>query len=65
MATIFGFSPLQGPHQEAQKSTIVIFPATSLSEISLPSGFGAEKFALHLAGAADGAGAAGASAFFL
>jgi hypothetical protein len=57
MATILGFSALQGPHQEAQKSTIVIFPKTSFKEIIFPSGFGAEKSALHLAAAA------GATAF--
>jgi hypothetical protein len=49
MATTFGFSTLQGPHHEAQKSTIVTFPKLSLSEITLPSGLGAEKSDLQLA----------------
>lgn len=55
MATTFGFSCRQGPHHEAQKSTIVTFPKQSFSAITLPSGFGAEKSVLHLAGAAAGA----------
>lgn len=61
-ATTLGFSLLQGLHHEAQKSTIVTFPKLFLSEITFPSGFGAEKLgALHLAaGAAGVAGAAGA-----
>ncbi|WP_304200854.1 hypothetical protein [Flavobacterium alvei] len=49
MATILGFSALQGPHQEAQKSTIVIFPKLSFRLTIFPSGFGAEKSELHLA----------------
>src|SRR5699024_5962308 len=48
IATTFGFSFRQGPHHEAQKSTIVTFPKLSLSETCLPSGLGAEKSALHL-----------------
>ncbi|GGA73372.1 hypothetical protein GCM10008015_12470 [Flavobacterium palustre] len=55
MATTFGFSFLHGPHQEAQKSTIVTFPKLSFREITFPSGLGAEKSVLHLAaGAAPG-----------
>ena len=45
-----GFSRRQGPHHEAQKSTIVTFPKQSFKAITLPSGFGAEKSVLHLAG---------------
>lgn len=59
MDTIFGISALQGAHQDAQKSTIVIFPKLSFSEIIFPSGFGAEKSDLHLvelAGAGGGGG---------
>jgi hypothetical protein len=47
MATIFGFSTLQGPHHEAQKSTMVIFPKLSFREINFPSGFGAENSELQ------------------
>lgn len=57
MATTFGFSALQGPHQEAQKSTMVTFPKDSLREIIFPSGLGAEKSDLQwvsLAGAGVG-----------
>lgn len=62
MATIFGFSALHGPHQDAQKSTIVIFPKLSFREITFPSGFGAEKSDLHLAlPAAAGAPVVGAA----
>jgi hypothetical protein len=43
MATTFGFSFLQGPHQEAQKSIIVTFPKDSFNDITLPSGVFAEK----------------------
>ena len=43
MATTFGFSALQGPHQEAQKSIIVTFPNDSFKETVLPSGVLAEK----------------------
>ena len=39
----------QGPHQEAQKSTIVILPRLSFNETTLPAGLGAEKSALHFA----------------
>ena len=60
IATTFGFSALQGPHQEAQKSTIVTLPKHSFREITFPSGLGPEKSALHLASAAGaGAGAGG------
>src|SRR6187431_3198092 len=52
MATTFGFSCLQGPHHDAQKSTIVTFPKLSLRETVFPCGLGAEKSVLHLAGAA-------------
>lgn len=58
MATTFGFSLRQGPHHEAQKSTIVTFPKLSLRETVFPCGLGAEKSVLHLvagAGAAPGA----------
>ncbi len=48
-ATTFGFSCRQGPHHEAQKSTIVTFPKFSLREIIFPCGLGPEKSALHLA----------------
>ena len=40
---MFGFSALQGPHQDAQKSTIVILPKLSFKLTIWPSGFGAEK----------------------
>ena len=43
MATTFGFSALQGPHHEAQKSIIVTFPNDSFKETVLPSGVLAEK----------------------
>ena len=43
MATTFGFSALQGPHQEAQKSIIVTFPNDSFNETVLPSGVFAEN----------------------
>lgn len=43
MATTFGFSALQGPHHEAQKSIIVTFPNDSFNETILPSGVFAEK----------------------
>jgi hypothetical protein len=43
MATTFGFSALQGPHHEAQKSIIVTFPNDSFNETILPSGDFAEK----------------------
>jgi len=43
MATTFGFSALQGPHHEAQKSIIVTFPNDSFKETVLPSGVFAEK----------------------
>ncbi len=49
MATIFGISATQGPHHDAQKSTIVIFPKLSFRLTIFPSGFGAEKLELHLA----------------
>jgi hypothetical protein len=42
-ATTFGFSPLQGPHHEAQKSMMVTLPIDSFNEICFPSGFFAEK----------------------
>ena len=65
---MFGFSLLQGAHQEAQKSTMVTFPRHSLRLIVLPCGFGPEKSELHLVAAAGagagpgiGAGAAGAA----
>jgi len=45
---MFGFSALQGPHQEAQKSTIVTLPKLSFRLTVFPSGFGAEKSDLHL-----------------
>ena len=54
MATTFGFSLRHGPHQEAQKSTIVTFPKLSLRLIVLPCVLGAEKSVLHLAAGADG-----------
>ena len=47
-ATTLGFSCLHGPHQEAQKSTIVTFPKLSFRETIFPSGLGAEKSALQL-----------------
>ncbi len=43
MATTFGFSALQGPHHEAQKSIIVTFPNDSFNETVLPSGVLAEN----------------------
>jgi hypothetical protein len=43
MPTTFGFSALQGPHHEAQKSIIVTFPNDSFNETVLPSGVFAEK----------------------
>ncbi len=52
-----GFSALHGPHQDAQKSTIVTFPAIDFKEIVFPSTFGAEKSFIHLAGAGAGCGA--------
>jgi hypothetical protein len=58
MATIFGFSALQGAHQEAQKSTMVTFPKDSLRLTSSPFGLGAEKLEFHLP---TGVGAAGAA----
>jgi hypothetical protein len=58
MATTFGFSFRQGPHHDAQKSTIVTFPKLSLREITFPSGLGAEKSDLHLAAGAGAAGVA-------
>ncbi len=36
MATTLGFSFRQGPHHEAQKSTIVTFPKLSLREMVFP-----------------------------
>ena len=45
---MLGFSFRQGPHQEAQKSTIVILPKLSFNEITFPAGLGAEKSDLHL-----------------
>jgi hypothetical protein len=54
---MFGFSLRQGPHHEAQKSTIVILPKLSFKEITFPSGLGAEKSALHLAPPIEGAAA--------
>lgn len=44
-ATTFGFSALHGPHQDAQKSTIVTFPKDSFKETIFPSGVFAEKLA--------------------
>jgi hypothetical protein len=44
-ATTFGFSALQGPHQDAQKSIIVTFPKDSFKETIFPSGVLAEKLA--------------------
>jgi len=43
MATTFGFSALQGPHQEAQKSIMVTFPKDSFKLTVFPSGVLAEK----------------------
>ncbi len=43
MPTTFGFSALQGPHHEAQKSIIVTFPNDSFNETVLASGVFAEK----------------------
>lgn len=63
IATTFGFSLRHGPHHEAQKSTIVTLPKLSLSETTFPSGFGAEKSALHLALPAAGAEAPTAGIF--
>lgn len=63
-ATTFGFSDLQGPHQDAQKSTIVTFPAIDFKEIIFPSVFGAEKSFSHCAaGAGPATGATGACGF--
>ncbi len=59
---MFGISALQGPHQDAQKSTIVIFPKLSFRLTIFPSGFGAENSELHLALPAAGCGAAPAGA---
>ncbi len=66
MATTFGFSCRHGPHHEAQKSTIVTFPKLSFSEITFPSGLGAEKSVLHLPSGdpADG-GTAPTAGFFI
>src|SRR6187431_945383 len=58
MATTFGFSFRQGPHHEAQKSTIVTFPKLSFRETVFPAGLGAEKSVLHFAAGAAGAGTA-------
>src|SRR6188768_3595967 len=58
MATTFGFSFRQGPHHEAQKSTIVTFPKLSFRETVFPSGLGAEKSVLHLAAGAGAPGTA-------
>ena len=63
IATTFGFSFRHGPHQDAQKSTIVTFPKLSLREITFPSGLGAEKSVLHLASPTAGAVAPAAGAF--
>jgi hypothetical protein len=41
--TTLGFSFLQGEHQEAQKSIIVIFPRDSFSDTNFPSIFFAVK----------------------
>ncbi len=54
-ATTLGFSFRQGPHQEAQKSIIVIFPLASFNENIFPSGVLAEKSVLHLAAGASAA----------
>ena len=43
IATTLGFSFLHGPHQEAQKSTMVTLPKDSLSETTVPCGVLAEK----------------------
>lgn len=43
MATTFGFSCLQGEHQDAQKSIKVAFPRLSFKETTLPLGVGALK----------------------
>ena len=65
MATTFGFSFLQGPHQDAQKSIMVIFPAICFKETTFPLISFAEKSVLHFpagTGAADASvGVAGAS----
>ena len=65
MDTTFGFSFLHGPHHDAQKSMIVIFPAICFKETTFPLTSFAEKSALHFpagAGAADASvGVAGAS----
>ena len=58
-ATTFGFSALHGPHQEAQKSTIVTLPKLSFSVTILPSGFGAEKSEVHLLSPSAGEGIGG------
>lgn len=42
-ATTFGFSALQGPHHEAQKSIIVTLPNDSFKETTFPEGVLAEK----------------------
>ena len=52
---MLGFSFRQGPHQDAQKSTIVILPKLSFNETTFPAGLGAEKSALHLAPPIEGA----------
>ena len=46
---MFGFSLRQGPHHDAQKSTMVILPRLSFNETFFPAGLGAEKSALHFA----------------
>jgi hypothetical protein len=38
---MFGLSLRQGPHHEAQKSTIVILPKLSFKETTFPAGLGA------------------------
>ena len=43
-----GFSALQGPHHEAQKSTIVTLPKLCFRLTIFPSGFGAEKSEVQL-----------------
>ena len=58
-ATTFGFSALQGPHHEAQKSTIVTLPKLCFKLTILPSGFGAEKSEVHLLSPSAGEGAGG------
>ncbi len=44
-ATTLGFSALQGPHHDAQKSIMVTFPNDSFKETIFPSGVFAEKSA--------------------